>query len=1138
MLITNIESNGCTLGWGLPTDDGGSRIHSFIIEAREKKRATWHQIDLVDVSETTLKVIRLIENNSYYFRVSAKNSVGVGEPLYSDRPVVIVRPPGAPDSPFPLLVTDIQSDNCTLEWKAPSWTGGEALKGFVIEMRVGDSKSGQWVQVCSLDAEARNYQVQNLSEGEEYYFRISAYNSNGSSTPLVLNRPVVPKKKLTPPTPPTGPITPLTCDKESITVQWGPPKNDGGSPITRYVIFSREVNKPTWNRVGVVDASTFSYQVDRLTENSDYHFRVVAENNIGQSEHLQTVEPIRALSRYQVPSRPEGPLVITNVTDSSVTCSWKRPLSDGGSPIVAYLIKRRDLKRPVWVKCGRVSADTHSVKIKELVENYEYGIQVFAENSEGLSIPLESTEPIVPKRPIGPPAQPASLECIGVNVSQITLQWESPLHDGGAPIKCYKLEMCEKGKKAKPETRVWKTVKDDIAFVNTSYAVQNLVEGNEYLFRLSAVNDNGVGESKCLDKPISPRKMVQSPSSPTGPLKVIGMESDSVTISWNHSQNDGGSPLSNYVIEVRDVLKATWKTVTTSVNSTTNQFKINDLIENSDYFIRVRAQNEAGLTSYPLESESFITVKSPYQVPSAPRDFKLVSAGKDTAQFEFKESENDGGLEIRGYTIEKRDSNRVTWIKAAKIKAKPKTSTENVYTVTVEDLAAGSSVWFRVLAENQKGRSESCDLAKVVHLEKDAEEPSKPLDLSVVKQKNPNTVLLEWKAPLYNGNDQLNEYIIEEWSSESREWRVRAHCAAYETQYIVHELADDAIYKFRIRASNSKGISEPSLETFDFKVQKSLTAPSAPVGPLRTTISDDQTVIKLNWSKPKTDGGSKVKRYIIEKKKFGFMVANEWYRIGFTSADETSFTQTEYFIEESSFSFRVIAENDIARSAPLELAYPITLERKKKIPESPSYLRVKEKTASSVTLAWKSFAVDSLSYAEKYLIEKREKNSHEWTRVGFTKLETFTVNDLDSNAFYYFRVIAANTAGDSEPAVTQELVSMDISNDLPSIPLSISVENVTQNSVTLSWISPKNSGTKPIIGYKIFKLAVNNRNNHNWEEAGQLSKTKQLTYTVSDLDHRYDYKFRVCAYSELGVGKPNETEKVHMKKPIGMIISQ
>ena len=50
----------------------------------------------------------------------------------------------------------------------------------------------------------------------------------------------------------------------------------------------------------------------------------------------------------------------------------------------------------------------------------------------------------------------------------------------------------------------------------------------------------------------------------------------------------------------------------------------------------------------------------------------------------------------------------------------------------------------------------------------------------------------------------------------------------------------------------------------------------------------------------------------------------------------------------------------------------------------------------------------------------------------------------------------------------QESVSMDISNDLPSIPLSISVDNITHDSVVLTWISPKSSGAKPIIGYKIF----------------------------------------------------------------------
>jgi titin len=217
-------------------------VTTYVIEAREAKRATWYQLDTIDSSETEYKVRKLVENNSYYFRVSAKNSIGAGDPLETSEKVTITRPPGEPDTPVPLLVSDIQSDNCTLEWKAPSWTGGQDLKGFIIEMRIGDRRQ-EWTRVADVEASEKTYKVKHLKEGNEYYFRISAYNSMGASKPLELNRPVIPKKQLTKPSPPTGPITPLKCNKDSICVKWGPPKDDGGSPLTRYAVYYREVRR-------------------------------------------------------------------------------------------------------------------------------------------------------------------------------------------------------------------------------------------------------------------------------------------------------------------------------------------------------------------------------------------------------------------------------------------------------------------------------------------------------------------------------------------------------------------------------------------------------------------------------------------------------------------------------------------------------------------------------------------------------------------------------------------------------------------------------------------------------------------------------------------------------------------------------
>jgi len=630
-----------------------------------------------------------------------------------------------------------------------------------------------------------------------------------------------------------------------------------------------------------------------------------------------------------------------------------------------------------------------------------------------------------------------------------------------------------------------------------------------------------------LDKPVRPRKKVEPPSQPAGPLTVSSIEDTSFTINWNSPATDGGSPITNYLIEIRDVIKANWTEIAT-VSSSVNTFKVTSLIENNDYFVRVKAQNEANLTSHALETESFVTVKSPFTVPTAPTGFRVVSVGKDKVTLEFKDSESDGNLGIRNYLIEKRDSKRVTWVKACKVR--PQTKSENneshTYTVEIDDLVTGGSYYFRVLAENQKGLSESNEMKVVVHLEKELETPSKPLELNIVKQKRANAVMLEWKAPLYNGNESISEYVLEQWNSLTNEWHVFHRSGPLENTYFVGNLEDGLSYRFRVSASNSQGQSEPSMETYEFTCQD-MSAPSCPAGPLKYTISEDQYVINLEWSKPKQDGGSKIKRYIVERRQIGL---TDWTKIGFTSGAETSYKITEYSIEESAYSFRVYAENECGmKSSPLELSQPVRIERRKQVPEPASYVRIKEKTADSITLTWKSFSVDSFSGADRFIIEKREKNSTVWTKAGQSLSETFTLENLDSNSSYYFRVIAVNAAGEGQAAEYHELVSMDISNEVPSMPLSMSFDEIAQDNVTLSWISPTNSGLKPIIGYKIYKLESGSSV---WQLCGQIHRAKQLSYTITDLDYKCDYRFKVCAYSEMGIGKPNETAKIQMKKPI------
>ena len=138
--------------------------------------------------------------------------------------------------------------------------------------------------------------------------------------------------------------------RSSITISWGPCKDDGGAELIGYVIEKRDASRNVWQRVGYNDPSTFTYTATGLTEDVAYHFRVFVENPIGMSSSLTTTDPIIAKSPYSRPAKPEGPLLTKIISPNSIECSWQPPLNDGGTTLTGYFIQRREISRPIWVK--------------------------------------------------------------------------------------------------------------------------------------------------------------------------------------------------------------------------------------------------------------------------------------------------------------------------------------------------------------------------------------------------------------------------------------------------------------------------------------------------------------------------------------------------------------------------------------------------------------------------------------------------------------------------------------------------------------------------------------------------------------------------------------------------------------------
>lgn len=94
-----------------------------------------------------------------------------------------------------------------------------------------------------------------------------------------------------------------------------------------------------------------------------------------------------------VPSPPTAPLEARVIAANAHVFEWGIPESDGGAPLLGYHIAIRDMKKSMWIEVGRVPAGVQKFQIRDLQENHEYMIRIFAKNEIGLSEPLESEEP-------------------------------------------------------------------------------------------------------------------------------------------------------------------------------------------------------------------------------------------------------------------------------------------------------------------------------------------------------------------------------------------------------------------------------------------------------------------------------------------------------------------------------------------------------------------------------------------------------------------------------------------------------------------------------------------------------------------------------------------------------------------------
>lgn len=97
------------------------------------------------------------------------------------------------------------------------------------------------------------------------------------------------------------------------------------------------------------------------------------------------------------PSKPKGPLKVSEVTAEGCELKWQKPDDDGGVPIDHYVIERMDTEMGRWVPV--TTSKLPEAEVTGLHEGKEYLFRVKAVNAEGESEPLDTDFGIVAKNP-------------------------------------------------------------------------------------------------------------------------------------------------------------------------------------------------------------------------------------------------------------------------------------------------------------------------------------------------------------------------------------------------------------------------------------------------------------------------------------------------------------------------------------------------------------------------------------------------------------------------------------------------------------------------------------------------------------------------------------------------------------------
>jgi hypothetical protein len=765
-VVASAGDRQVSVSWAAPANAGSSAITNYIVEYSPTGSAPWSRFVPSPTSTVTSAVVSGLTNGTqYFFRVVAVNVAGESDPssppYASATPQAL--PPAAPAAPTAVGGNGLAS----LTWTTP-FDSGSAITDYEIQY---SSDSGvNWTTFPDGTSTLASATVTGLTNGTAYVFRVAARNLNGLSNYSPASSPAV-----TPLAPASAPaITTAVAGDSQVTVAWTTPADNGGSGISDYIVqFRTDVVGSSWQTFNDGVATGTSATVIGLTNGISYRFRVAAITGFGTGNF--SVES-NAVTPLAPPAAPTG--LSGTRGNQQVTLTWTAPANTGGRPVTDYVIQYSSNGGGSWITFPDGLSSSTTATVTGLTNGTAYRFQVAAVTDFAQGAFSAPSIAVTPRTFATAPA----ITSVSAGNQSVTLNWATPVDNGGSAITGYAVEHSSNG------GNTWTRI--SVENVNTT-TVTGLGNGLTYILRVAAVNGEGVGPFSDATTQVTPLGT---------PTEVGAVPSDrSAWVAWTPPTGNSAA-IVGYRIEASSDGGNSWAFAATVVGSATST-RVTGLANGATYVFRVAALSNQGAGGFSAMSDA--VTPAPGAIAPTRLSATLVNG---TASLRWTAPRVPRGMRITDYVVQYTSDNGQSW-------QIYQDGISSAARAVVAGLTNGVAYRFRVAAVTGDIVGAASAISNAITPFDRNARPAAPTNLSG-SLVGSGRYSLQWNAVAGNAGGAVTDYVIQYRVNSARgsRWVTFKDPVSAATSATLTRLTNRTGYVFRVAARNLAGIGAYSAE--------------------------------------------------------------------------------------------------------------------------------------------------------------------------------------------------------------------------------------------------------------------------------------------------------------------------------------